>query len=259
MVVLSFNTLLTEAGIHPTSCKLARHQTVGPQGTTPYSVWRNDPATFEFYQSIQKKPRFNRNWLASFIGTPTSETLFVGLYRVSGPERNRQSAACPVMGHSFAPNTIWVYKLSHDDRLSDFEKRLLIEWGPGALAWTQNVDAQLKQIVFRDVQEPNFPGFLEFRVRLDDLRNAYSTWQYALLSQRGVYLLAVDDGQQYVGSATAGAGFWQRWQDYLTSGHGGNVILKRENRDAREAMVCVLETARHTDTRQDILDCEYRW
>jgi hypothetical protein len=46
-------------------------------------------------------------------------------------------------------------------------------------------------------------------------------------------------------------------KDYLENGHGGNVALRE--RDAREAMVSVLETARLTDTRQDILNSEYLW
>ncbi len=231
----SFNTLLMEGGIEPGSCKLVRHKTEGPDGRTPYTVWRNDPAALEFYQSIQKRPVFNRQWLASFIGTPSSETLFIGLYRVSGPEPNRDAVTCPVMGSVFQPGEVWVYGLVSDSQLADMAGRLIIDWGPGALAWRQNADAQPKRIVElrRQFQEPDFPGFPALHIRLDELRNVYPGWRAALSSQRGVYLLAFDDGQQYVGSATANMAFWQRWKDYLENGHGGNAALR--GRDARDA------------------------
>ena len=173
----SFNTLLTESGIQPALCKLVRHKTDGPQGKTPYNVWRDDPSAFELYQSVQRKQVFNREWLASFVGPPASETLFVGLYRISGePKRNHANVICPVMDHAFNPGELWVYRLVHDDRLAHFEKRLVIEWGAGALAWTQNADAQPKRLseLRRNFQEPSFPGFSEFRVRLGDLRTHMS-------------------------------------------------------------------------------------
>ena len=43
----------------------------------------------------------------------------------------------------------------------------------------------------------------------------------------GVYLiLATTTGQQYVGSATGTSGLWDRWQDYATTGHGGDAALR---------------------------------
>jgi hypothetical protein len=208
----SFNTWLAECGIEPESYKLVRHKTDGPSGRTPYTVWRNDPAALEFYQSLQKRPVFNREWLASFIGTPDSQTLFIGLYRVSGPERNRVTVTCPVIGSVFSPGAIWVYELTPDNHLADVAQQLMVDWGPGTLAWTQNADAQPKPIIelLRQPHEPDFPGFSALHIRLGELRNAYPKWQTALSSQRGVYLLAFDDGQQYVGSATGECGFWQR-------------------------------------------------
>lgn len=68
-----------------------------------------------------------------------------------------------------------------------------------------------------------------------------------------------DDGTQYVGSATGQEGFWQRWQDYLNSGHGGNVVLQRDQRDARKAMVSILEVSGSAATYNDIIAREMRW
>jgi hypothetical protein len=60
--------------------------------------------------------------------------------------------------------------------------------------------------------------------------------------RRLVYLLTFGDGMQYVGSATGQGGFWQRWQDYLRTGNGGNQVLKRDDRDARTATVSILKS-----------------
>jgi hypothetical protein len=72
-------------------------------------------------------------------------------------------------------------------------------------------------------------------------------------------LLTFDDGTQYVGSATGEAGFWQRWQNYLANGHGGNKVLIRDKRDARMAMVSILEVSGSADTRPDIIEREMIW
>ena len=64
---------------------------------------------------------------------------------------------------------------------------------------------------------------------------------------------------QYVGSATGEAGFWQRWQHYLATGHGGNRILIGDQRDARNAMVSILEVSGSAQTERDIINQEMLW
>jgi len=64
---------------------------------------------------------------------------------------------------------------------------------------------------------------------------------------------------QYVGSATGEEGFWQRWQDYLTTGHGGNKVLIRDQRDARNAMVSILEVSGSVEIERDIINQEMLW
>jgi hypothetical protein len=59
------------------------------------------------------------------------------------------------------------------------------------------------------------------------------------------------------GSATGEAGFWARWQDYIRTGHGGNVALK--SRDPSDYQVSILEVAGTAATVDDILKMESRW
>jgi hypothetical protein len=85
-------------------------------------------------------------------------------------------------------------------------------------------------------------------------------WQDRLSAAKGVYLLTFPDGHLYVGSASGdNGGFLQRWSDYVRNGNGGNRILIRENRDARDADVSILEVTGSSLTRQEIIDCEMNW
>ena len=51
---------------------------------TPYNLWRAADGRLETYQRIQRRKVFDvGGLLASFVVTPSDETLFVGLYRVN--------------------------------------------------------------------------------------------------------------------------------------------------------------------------------
>jgi hypothetical protein len=114
------------------------------------------------------------------------------------------------------------------------------------------------EIRARPNEEP-FPQYVNLLRRLGDLGSIYPSWQARLKECKGVYLLTFDDGTQYVGSATGEQGFWQRWHDYLTNGHGGNRVLIRDQRDARDAMVSILEVSGSAQTERDIINQEMRW
>lgn len=54
------------------------------------------------------------------------------------------------------------------------------------------------------------------------------TYYEALKKVTGIYCLTdTSNGKLYIGSATGGEGVAQRWGNYLTSKHGGNVKLKK--------------------------------
>ena len=50
------------------------------------------------------------------------------------------------------------------------------------------------------------------------------TLYYRLSAVSGVYLLVhPESGKLYVGKAVGTEGFWGRWEQYVASGHGGNL------------------------------------
>ncbi len=124
----------------------------------------------------------------------------------------------------------------------------------------QRADRNNKPIIElrKTFQEPVFPGFLNFIQPLSKLNGIPQSWVTALRSSRGVYLLTCPrTREQYVGSASGADGFWGRWQEYVQTGHGGNVGLK--SRDPSDYQVSILEVAGSSATHEDILKMEGLW
>jgi hypothetical protein len=134
---------------------------------------------------------------------------------------------------------------------------LFIDWGPGALAWVQYAARHDKPVteLRTSFREDAFPGFLNFIQPLSKLDTLPKNWTTALRSSHGIYLLTCSKTkEQYVGSATGDDGFWGRWQEYVQTGHGGNVALK--SREPSDYQVSILEVA---GTSDDIAAMEGRW
>lgn len=137
---------------------------------------------------------------------------------------------------------------------------MVIDWGPGLRTWIQRADMQDKVVLELRTrfQEPEFPGYLNFMEPLSKIDSLPRSWIAILQSARGVYLLTCPKTkEQYVGSATGEEAFWRRWQDYVSTGHGGNVALK--SRVPSDYRVSILEVAGSSATTDDILKMEQRW
>jgi GIY-YIG catalytic domain len=153
-----------------------------------------------------------------------------------------------------------VYDLTLKTPLADLAGKLYVEWGEGFRAWVQRADRQDKVIreLRTEFKEPDFPGFLNFVEPLSKLDKLPKGWIVALRSSKGIYLLTCPKTkEQYVGSATGEDSFWGRWQEYVQTGHGGNVALK--SREASDYQVSILEVAGSASTALDILTMEQRW
>jgi hypothetical protein len=258
--MLRFNTLLQEAGLDPEKVFLLRHEDKRVRSGL-YQAWRSAPRDFEAYQGGQKwQNRFPEgSVLASFVLDPGGATLFAGLYEVMRLWRSAESYDDPLLGR-VPPEDRSRHDTQHSNRMLEYEGKLVIDWGPGTRQWRQLASKQNKGVleIRREVAEPPFPRYINFMHRLGDLQNIYPSWQ-SRLDAKGVYLLAFDDGMQYVGSVTGRRGFWQRWSDYLLNGHGGNQVLIRDQRDARTATVSILETSSSADTDDEIIGREMLW
>lgn len=259
-----FNNILNDVGIALSDVRLLRHKDRrSAKGRTPYELWRDNPAQFDLYQSTQRldnASRMNAPFWASFVGTPADETLFAGMYAVSNKRVLEVDQPRPHTDGVDAAGTCHRYDLTLDDRLSDLVGRLVIDWGLGDRAWIQRADQQNKPVLELRAcfKEPEFPGFLNFISPLSMLDSLPKTWITALQNSRGVYLLTCPKTkEQYVGSATGEEAFWNRWQQYVLTGHGGNVALK--SRDPSDYQVSILEVAGSAASTADVIRMEQHW
>jgi hypothetical protein len=261
---LMFNTLLREADVPLAHVRLLRHKDLrATKGRTPYGLWLANRPQFEWYQSTQtfkSRQKLKVPYWASFVGTPNDETLFVGLYRVKYRgvlETDTPQAHVDALQKAGSCD---VYDLTLQQGFSEFDGKLFIEWGKGKRSWIQRADKRNKSITELRLRfkEPDFPGFLHFRKPLSGLDKLPRTWVTALESSRGVYLLTCPKTkEQYVGAAYGAQGFWHRWQEYVQTGHGGNVVLK--SREPSDYQVSILEVAGTAATTDDILRMETQW
>ena len=261
---LMFNSILKEAGIPLSEVRLLRHKDQrSAKGRTPYELWRDDRPQFDWYQSTQQlrtRTRLDIPYWASFVGTPSDETLFVGVYAVEYQGRLQRDTPAAHTHGVLRAGRIDVYELTEQSTFSEFDGKLYVDWGPGKRSWIQRADRQDKPIteLRTEFKEPEFPGFLRFVSPLSGLDRLPKSWIVALQSSSGVYLLTCPKTkEQYVGSATGHEGFWGRWQDYVETGHGGNVALR--SRDPSDYQVSILEVAGTAATTEEILAMESLW
>lgn len=256
--MITFNTLLVDAGIDPARVKLVRHQD-HRFDRTPYQLWRANNGSFEFYQRIQRTPWFhNIDYVASFVATPLDETVFLGLYRVAGSGIAPRGTIDPASGMDETGSHF--YDLQVMAELAEYRAKLLIEWGPGKRSWVQRAHLKAKTILElrQSASDLPFPGFLDFCERLSTLATLPLSWRQALSAVRGVYLLSCPKtGLNYVGSAGGDRGLWGRWEDYAASGHGGN--KRMIDLPASDYQVSILEVASSTATTDELIRMESRW
>ena len=140
---------------------------------------------------------------------------------------------------------------------------ITIGWGGGSSgkrAWVQRAEGQDKLVTELHLGAPEepFPGIMEVNAPLSSLSDAPPGWIQRLAAAKGVYLLSSPhDGSLYVGSAIGDGGFWPRWMEYRSNGHGGNVALV--GRERSDFVVSVLQVAGLVDTDDAILAMEDRW
>jgi len=134
-----FNAILQEAGFSLSDVILLRHlDQSAERGRTPYELWRDNTPAFDLYQSHQGtagRSKFSRaGFWASFVVTPSGQTLFVGIYRATYRGLLDRDMPMPHRDAVDMAGVCDVYDLSRDGRLSDLIGKLYIDWGSGTRA-----------------------------------------------------------------------------------------------------------------------------
>lgn len=265
--MFEFSEILTKFGFDPKQVRLVRHDDRG------VAAWRRGgEITFGCFASFQReKPApYNKKKIAChFLPGPnlpdgSLSALYIGTTRVLD-EWHWDGQRLPlihdeeIIAGERGRRNVSAFDLEWLDVGREYSERLLINWGPGARAWSQWAHKRPKAIMELRLQahEPPFPGFSRFISRISAIPQYPQAWIAALEGVRGIYLLVTDQGVQYVGSATGADGFIGRWRTYLANGHGGNVLLRAGGH--RDYLVTILEIASPDMSPRDILLREAFW
>lgn len=262
--MITFNLLLRQAGLDPETVRLLRHQDRrADRDRAPYRLWRDFPDDFMTYQSrpgLKNAEELGRaKYWAAFVVTPENETLFVGLYMVGKPSPGMMGAPDVSVVGAAQNEPYVVFPLQKSNLLSEFESKLVIDWGKGFLKWAQRADTQNKPVLElrRAFKEEDWPGYLTFIKSLSEIANLPSFWAARLKEVKGVYLLTCPrTREQYVGSATGNDGFHGRWLQHLSA--GGDAI-GFQSREASDYQVSILQIAGSEASQRDILQAEQLW
>lgn len=262
--MLTFCLLLEAYDIPVSGTWLLRHQDSRMSNMTTYQLWRGNPREFERYEAIQGRHRFSvGGHIASFVVDPLGDVIFVGLSAVRSVGKNEEFENFDFLNETNPPGSVTKYELDRDHRFSEYEGRVVIDWGPGTRSWCQRAVRQDKRIleVRRDVRDVEWPGFMSVLVSETEVLSLAPNWAAKLGAAGGIYLLVCPHtGKQYVGVAFGPGGFLSRWTQYAANGHGGNKLLKeRRKRTNKPLQISILEVFGSTTTERDAYEAESRW
>ncbi len=190
---------------------------------------------------------------------------FIGAYRLGLPtiDKVQDSKTGKLRDRYF------FHQMDEIDFLSEFKNRLIIKWTNPSANYGRWIDDEKFEVYSIKLKSDNNIGklpknYFEINLNFRELQRLFdysidnSEWHDYLTNRSGVYLiLDKSDGQQYIGSAYGVQGFWGRWQDYATTGDGGNKGLK--NKDFNNFQFSILFETLNTIDKEKIIDIESKF
>lgn len=186
---------------------------------------------FKQWQEHQSRKNFERSYILSLIQLEPNKTLwlFSGVYRVLGCEE--------IVPSSNEWRSVIRYRTDEIIGLEDLVGRVVIEYNKSARQCYRDLekimdDLNVYEILSKKKTIQEFDGYhsilLPYRILKSIVQNELISWCTALSNVNGIYIIVdIKTGKQYVGSAYGDKGIWQRWIDYVKTGHGGNDQLKQ--------------------------------
>ena len=265
MAILNFSDVLKKVGLDPKEVKLIRHSLADKEFNKCYK----ENMVLEYTRVQDSKFSNEYDYWCVFISNKSTTARFFACYKLNGCIPDTQD----VKPDGF-PLEDWFqgqrmfYELEHVDLLKEYEGRLLIEWGKGALAWAQKGTNEKPIVAIQDKRI--FSGYENFVLTYDELKEivndptAHESWHTALSSINAVYLIVDrENGRQYVGSAYGRGGLLERWTCYVKSLHGGNKLMKKLLCDYPDRYIhfqfSILQLLPKTATPDDVIQTETLW
>jgi hypothetical protein len=102
------------------------------------------------------------------------------------------------------------------------------------------------------------PDWDAINLSWEDLRVLPSRWRSAISQWRGIYyIFDTSEARGYVGSASGEDNILGRWQNYATSGDGGNRLLRQ--RDPRNFRFTILQRVSPDMEPAEVVRFENSW
>ncbi|MDI6005187.1 GIY-YIG nuclease family protein [Cobetia marina] len=187
---------------------------------------------FDNWQSWQARKSFECEYLISLVELPkTKKWLLAGVY-------DSLQATETTNNNKYK----YRYQYRRVNEFSELEGRLILSYKKPRNNYLKLSTCLTGMTISSILEEPmtvgKFPGYKEVDISHQELKtivtNAIESWQTALSSIAGVYLISdhtEGEEQLYVGSATGVEGIWGRWVTYAKKGHGGNIKIRDLHRN----------------------------
>lgn len=221
---------------------------------------------FDEWQSWQSQKNFECEYVIGLVEIPgTKKWLLAGVYD------SLKATKAPGKKES----RFYIYEYRRVPEFAELEGRLVLAYKKPRANYLFLATCLKSMVVSSIYEKPltvgRFPGFKEVDISQRELkiivRQGLESWQTALSSVAGVYLISDNtEGEQqlYVGSATGMGGLWNRWVTYSKSGHGGNVRIRelkeRRGEDfAEHFRFSILEIADKHTGKEEMQLKEMHW
>jgi len=221
---------------------------------------------FMEWQEGQNQKNFERKYILSLIYIDKNEWLFAGVYQcLSVKEATKENG-----------KTYYKYKTLLLEPGKELIGKLIVSFEKDFRASYLRLENYIDDLTICEIKKQeyrfaSFPGYSKVHVTFDLLReiinNNENSWKTALSSVKGIYLISDKKaGKLYIGSASGDNGFWQRWEEYINNGHGGNKTLKKIVKDEKEGIdyclnytFSILEICTKNTMEDEILEKESFW
>jgi len=277
---MDFNDFLLKASLDPAQVLILRHTPREPQLRRRFEwIATERPDLFVTYQEIQfpraEAAMSKAKWVASFIGRPEKQAIFVGVYQNGSPTKisKKQFWSNPLnqeLRDAFGMegwndeetrDHVLRFDLKEMKAFQEWRGRLVVDWPGSELAWYRWADKN--KMALRCIHEQcelsqHRPPWNEILLTWSELQVLPRSWKDTISQWRGVYLIYdQSDGSMYIGSAYGRENIYQRWAEYAKSGHGGNKHLK--NRSPENFVFSILQLVPIDVEPREVIQLEVSW
>lgn len=243
--------------VNPKEIKIHFASNPNPANNPLHAFWKGE---FKRWQEWQNKRNFERPYIFSLIHYSGTNWLFAGLYHQLGKLK--------VDDH-------YEYKTEILPTHESLVGRLIVNFPKSFRNSYPNGENYMKKMLVAEVLKfpssfKHFPGYDNVKIPFRELKpiieTSESTWKTALQNMNGVYLITdLANGNQYVGSAYGEKAFWNRWNDYISNGHGGNTLLKHVVKEnglnyvVENYQISILEVMNSNSMKEEVIQRESFW